>query len=301
MGYSFQPSPLQEIQDELLAKKQVRLFIKRDDLIHPDVQGNKWRKLKYNLEQARSCGQKTLLTFGGAYSNHIYATAAGAKLFGFNSIGIIRGEEPQAKSGTLRFAEAMGMKLHYISRGAYAGKESPAFMDALHLQLGDFYLLPEGGTNLFALKGVAELIAELPAEYDYLTVACGTGGTLAGLVSGLKGEKQLIGFSSLKGEDRLTVQVNKLVNEYSGNTYSNFSINFDYHFGGYAKSKPALIDFIRDFKKRFDIPLEPVYTGKMLYGLFDMIAKDYFPHSSRIVAVHSGGLQGLSGYKEYFK
>jgi 1-aminocyclopropane-1-carboxylate deaminase len=301
MEYSFQPSPLQEIQDDLLSKKKVRLFIKRDDLIHPEMQGNKWRKLKYNLEQARASGHKTLLTFGGYYSNHIYATAAAAKHFGFNSIGIIRGEEPHSKSDTLRFAEAQGMKLHYISRSAYAGKESPAFMDALHLQLGDFYLLPEGGTNLFALKGVAELIAELPADYDYLTVACGTGGTLAGLVSGLKGEKQLIGFSSLKGEDQLTSWVNKLVNEYCANSYSNFSINFDYYFGGYAKVNAVLIEFIKDFKKRFDIQLEPIYTGKMLYGLFDLIAKDYFPRGSRIVAIHSGGLQGLSGYKEYFE
>jgi 1-aminocyclopropane-1-carboxylate deaminase len=300
MEYSFQPSPLQEVQHELLAEKQVRLFIKRDDLIHPHVQGNKWRKLKYNLEQARACGHKTLLTFGGYYSNHIFATAAAAKHFGFNSIGIIRGEEPQNKSETLRFAEAQGMKLHYISRSEYSRKESPAFIDALHLQFGDFYILPEGGTNLIALKGVEEIIAELPAGYDYLTVACGTGGTLAGLISGLKGEKQLIGFSSLKGEDELTACVNKLVSEYRGNTYSNLSINFDYHFGGYAKVKPALIDFMKDFKQRFDIQLEPVYTAKMLYGLLDMIAKDYFPRGSRIVAIHSGGLQGLSGYKEYF-
>jgi 1-aminocyclopropane-1-carboxylate deaminase/D-cysteine desulfhydrase-like pyridoxal-dependent ACC family enzyme len=286
------PSPLQPIDNALLREKRVSLLVKRDDLIHPQVQGNKWRKLKYNLQEAKARGKTTLLTFGGAYSNHIYAVAAAARLFGFRSIGVIRGEEPPEKSSTLRFATSQGMQLHYLSRADYALKETPDMQRTVQQQFGDFYLVPEGGTNLFALKGVEELVAELDVDYDFLTVACGTGGTLAGLVAGLRGDKQLIGFSSLKGEDTLTATVNALVSEYCGRSFANFHINFDYQFGGYAKTKPELMDFISDFKKQFDIPLEPVYTGKMFYGLFDLIRKDHFPPDTRIVAIHSGGLQG---------
>jgi 1-aminocyclopropane-1-carboxylate deaminase len=297
----FRDSPLQRLDDALLREKGIVLYIKRDDLIHPQVQGNKWRKLKYNLHEANASEQKTLLTVGGAYSNHIYATAAAAKLFGFNAIGVIRGEEPNQKSDTLTFAASQGMELHYISRGDYSAKESPRMLESFKKRFGDFYLLPEGGTNPFALKGVAEIIAELKIDYDFITVACGTGGTLSGLLAALKGEKRVLGFSSLKGDDTLTAEVNTLTEEYCGTAYSNFKINFDYHFGGYAKVKFELVEFIKDFEQRFEIQLEPVYTGKMFYGLFDLIRKDHFPRGSHIVAIHSGGLQGLSGYKEYFQ
>ncbi|MES2621191.1 MAG: pyridoxal-phosphate dependent enzyme [Bacteroidota bacterium] len=300
MNLPFSESPLQMLSDDLLREKEITLHIKRDDLIHPHIQGNKGRKLKYNLEQAHLSATDTLLTFGGSYSNHIYATAAAAKHFGLKSIGIIRGEEHLVKSPTLQFAVSQGMQLIYTSRESYRNKETKDYLENLRAQLGDFYLIPEGGTNMHALKGVDELISEVKTDYDYMCVACGTGGTLAGLVAGLKGEKNLLGFSSLKGEDSLTAKVNALANEYSGVTYSNFKINFDYHFGGYAKVKPELIEFIKQFKQRFDILLEPVYTGKMFYGLYDLIANDYFPKGSRIVAVHTGGLQGLSGYTAYF-
>lgn len=291
-------SPLQQLHDKLFEEKGLEVFIKRDDLIHEHVQGNKWRKLKYNLFEARLNKQNTLLTFGGAYSNHIYATAAAAKIFHFKAIGIIRGEEPQIKSDTLLFAASQGMELYFMDREMYRQKNNPENIESLRVQIGDFYYIPEGGTNVHALEGVEEIIEELNVPFDYVCTACGTGGTLAGLIAGLRGEKNVIGFSSLKGDDTLTETVNQLVKGYTGAQFSNFSINFDYHFGGYAKTKPDLIEFIIHFKNKFGIRLEPVYTGKMFYGLFDLIQKDYFPKGSRIVALHTGGLQGLSGFPE---
>ncbi len=301
MQNPFNDSPLQQLHDKLFEEKGVEVFIKRDDLIHEHVQGNKWRKLKYNLYKARLNKQNTLLTFGGAYSNHIYATAAAAKLFHFKAIGIIRGEEPQIKSDTLLFAASQEMELYYMDREMYRQKDESANIESLRVQIGDFYYIPEGGTNVHALEGVEEIVEELSQPFDYVCTACGTGGTLAGLVAGLRGDKKAIGFSSLKGDDTLTEKVNELVKAYIGVEFTNFCINFDYHFAGYAKVKPDLIEFIKHFKNKFGIQLEPVYTGKMFYGLFDLIQKDYFTKGSRIVALHTGGLQGLSGYAEYFR
>lgn len=293
------PSPVQPIEETLFTEKGVQVLLKRDDLIHPRIQGNKWRKLKYNLLEARLAKQNTLLTFGGPYSNHIYATAAAARMFHFRSIGIIRGEEPEFKSPTLQFAAEQGMELYYMDRESYRQKDDPDNIESLKVQIGDFYHIPEGGTNLLALEGAGEIVEELDFPFDYITTAVGTGGTMAGIVAHLKGEKEVIGFSSLKGTDTLTTQVMDLVNAYSKFPYGNFTLNFDYHFGGYAKVKPELIEFIKQFYARHGIKLEPVYTGKMMYGLYDLIQKDYFPRGSVIVAVHTGGLQGLSGFESY--
>lgn len=297
----YKESPLQKLEDELLNEKQVQLFVKRDDLIHEHIQGNKWRKLKYNLLEARLNNFTTLLTFGGAYSNHIYATAAAAKLFHFKAIGIIRGNEPEVKSETLHFAAAQGMDLYYMDRETYRQKENLENIENLRYQFGNFYYIPEGGTNSFALEGVAEIVSEIEIPFDFICTSCGTGGTLAGLGAALNGEKKIIGFSSLKGEDQLTARVNQLTKEFCGKQFSNFEINFDYHFGGYAKVNDELITFIKQFKSNFNIQLEPVYTGKMFFGLFDLIRKNYFPRGSTVVALHTGGLQGLSGYAEYFQ
>ncbi len=294
------PSPLQQIHDALFEEKGIAVFLKRDDLIHPQVQGNKWRKLKYNLFEARINGINTLLTFGGPYSNHIYSTAAAARMFHFRSIGIIRGDEPTSKSRTLQFATSQGMELYYMDKESYREKEDPVNIESLRVQIGDFYYVPEGGTNLLALEGVGEIITEIDIPFDFLTTAVGTGGTLAGLTAGLKGEKKIIGFSSLKGEDTLTAKVNELVTTYTGQAFQNFHINYDYHFGGYAKVKPELIEFILSFRKKHDIKLEPVYTGKMMYGLYDLIKQDYFSRGAVIVALHTGGLQGLCGFENYF-
>ncbi len=293
------PTPLQHICDPLMSEMGVELWLKRDDLTHPHIQGNKWRKLKYNLVEAKQEGHKVLLTFGGIYSNHIYAMAAAGREYEFKTIGIIRGEPADEPTDTLRFAASCGMRLLYMDRTHYRLKEDPDSIESLHVQLGDFYMVPEGGTNLLALQGCVEMVAEIKRDYDYLCMATGTGGTIAGAISALYGRKKAIGFSSLKGTDTLSTRVSELVSEFTDSSFANWHINFDYHCGGYARVTPELIDFIKAFKRDQLTQLEPVYTGKMMYGIYDLIRKGYFARGTRIVAVHTGGLQGLCGYREY--
>jgi 1-aminocyclopropane-1-carboxylate deaminase/D-cysteine desulfhydrase-like pyridoxal-dependent ACC family enzyme len=295
------PTPLQRIHEPLFTERGVELWLKRDDLTHPQIQGNKWRKLRYNLVEARQEEMDTLLTFGGIYSNHIYATAAAGKQFGFKTIGIIRGEPTSTPTDTLIAAAENGMRLLFMDREHYRMKDDPDSIESLHVQLGRFYMIPEGGTNLLALPGVIEMVNEIKEPFDYICTASGTGGTLAGIVSALYGRQKAIGFSALKGTDTLTPTVTELVEAYTEQTFDNWHITFDYHYGGYAKVTLELIDFIKGFQLRHLTQLEPVYTGKMMMGLYDMIGKSYFPRGSRIVAVHTGGLQGLSGYKEWLK
>lgn len=298
---SYTPTPIQEIKSSLLEKAEVDFFVKREDQNHSFVSGNKWWKLKYNLEEAERQGESTLLTFGGAYSNHIYATAAAAKELGFKSIGIIRGEEITTLSKTLEFAKEQGMQLHFVSREVYRQKTEDEFVGRLKKQFGDFYLIPEGGTNALAIQGVKEFALQLKNEIDVDSVccACGTGGTLAGFINVFP-EKKIIGVSSLKG-DFLSEEVSRLLGEevvseevsrLEGSQESKWHMEDGYHFGGYAKHTPELLMFIDDFEMKFSIPLEHVYTGKLFFGLFDLIQKGYFPKGSRILALHTGGLQG---------
>lgn len=295
-------SPIQEIQNSLLQSKDIRLFIKRDDLIHPQVSGNKWRKLKYNLLAAKAQNQSTLLTFGGAFSNHIYATAAAGKVFEFKTIGLIRGERVEPLNPTLAYAEAVGMKLYFIARSDYRKKDDPVYQQALQTKFGDFFLIPEGGTNVNAIKGCAELVAEVKNQLtelpDYWCASCGTGGTLTGIIKGLDGQKKVLGFSALKGNFHQK-DIKELLKKKS-DTLTNWQVNTDYHFGGYAKFKPKLIDFINTFKKDNNIQLEPIYTGKLFYGIYDLVKNDYFPRGSSIFAVHTGGLQGIAGFNRRF-
>jgi len=303
-------SPIQEIHNNLLHSKQIKLYIKRDDLIHPQVSGNKWRKLKYNLLAAKKEQQKTLLTFGGAFSNHIYATAAAGKVFGFKTIGLIRGERIEPLNPTLAYAEEIGMELHFIARSDYRQKEDAAYLAQLKPKFGDFFLIPEGGTNTNAIKGCMELVEEVHNQLselpDYWCASCGTGGTLSGMIKGLNGQKKVLGFSALKGDfhqkdiEGLLAKVSDTFKV--SDTLRNWQINTNYHFGGYAKFKPELIDFINTFKKDNNIQLEPIYTGKLFYGIYDLIKNDYFPSGSSILAVHTGGLQGIAGFnRRYFR
>lgn len=267
------------------------MYIKREDLLHPFIPGNKYRKLKYNLQQARLEGKTRLLTFGGAYSNHIAAVAHAGKLYGLETIGIIRGEELSLavnENPTLLLAAQNGMKLEFINREDYRRKSEPGFINALKSSLGDFYLLPEGGTNALAVKGCEEILTSEDCGFDYICCAVGTGGTLAGISnSALPGQK-IIGFAALKGDF-----LPEAVRRYSKK--ENWIINSDYHFGGYAKVNTALVDFINEFRSENKIALDPVYTGKMLYGIADLAKKDYFPQGSKILAIHTGGLQGIDG------
>ena len=290
-------TPILKIEDPLIKDNGIKLFIKREDLNHPELSGNKWHKLKYNLIAAKENGYETLLTFGGAYSNHIYATAAAGNLFGFNTIGIVRGEEQLPLNPTLSFAASKGMKIHYVNRKTYREKNSTKFIKQLRQKYGNFYLVPEGGTNKHAVKGSSEIISNIDLDFDYICCACGTGGTLAGLVTGLNGRKKALGFSVLKGGGFLLDDVEKLIYESVGGKYNNWDINLDFHFGGYAKINSELIEFIQRFQKITSIPIEPIYTGKLLFGVYNLILNNYFSNGINILVIHTGGLQGLMGMK----
>jgi len=287
-----QATPIVEINDAEIDACGVRLLIKRIDLVHPVVSGNKWYKLKYNLQQAHQQGQQTLLSFGGAYSNHIHALAGAGRTEGFNTIGVIRGEPHQPLNATLQYATEQGMHLHYVSRADYRLKNTPQFIANLAERFGPFYLIPEGGSNALALAGVKEIIGGIDVPFDFVATACGTGGTLAGLIAGLQGEHQALGIAVLKGGDFINQEVALLLSQAGSAAYSNWKIETDYHFGGYAKTKPELLDFMAEFERQHAIPLEPVYTAKMFYALFDKIKHGDFARGSTIVALHTGGLQG---------
>ena len=285
---TYTPTPIQEIHDPLFNQAGVRVLVKREDLNHPYVSGNKWWKLKYNLEEAKKLGHKTLLTFGGAYSNHIFSTAAAAHELGFESIGIIRGEENLPLNPTLSFAKSRGMKLRYISREVYRQKTNPEFIEELHQEFGDFYLIPEGGTNALAIKGVEEFARTLGDEFDYLCCAVGTGGTLAGLVKGIPADRTMLGFSVLKGGRFLKDDVENLI----GRDFPHWSINEDFHFGGYGKTNVELNQFIDFTYEHKSLPLDKVYTAKAFYGLRNLITSGNFKKGSTVLFLHTGGLQG---------
>lgn len=297
-----QPSPLQLIENEFLTKRGIRLFVKRDDLIHPQVSGNKWRKLKYNLQAAQQQQQKRLLTFGGAYSNHIAATAAAGKMFGFETIGVIRGELVKPLNPTLSLAQQQGMHLVFVGRKEYR-QQKAEIAAGLEDELGTCYVIPEGGSNTLAVKGCAEIVAEVREQVDgipdYFCVSSGTGGTAAGIIVGLAGMSNLRVFPALKG-DFIKDEINSLIWEYVGENYDNWHLITDYHFGGYTKWNQELIDFINDFYGKFRLQLDPIYTGKLFYGVWNEIEKGNFKNGSTIVIIHTGGLQGILGFNQRF-
>jgi 1-aminocyclopropane-1-carboxylate deaminase len=302
MNFEIQrPSKNQQIHLPVLEEKKVELFIKREDLIHPFVSGNKFRKLKYNLHAAKEQQKETLLTFGGAFSNHILATAIAANLNGFKSIGIIRGDElgydlakTLASNETLREAHKNGMIFKFVSREVYRNKSEAPFQNQLKETFGAFYLIPEGGTNSLAIKGCEEILTKEDSKFHYICCAIGTGGTISGLINVAEAHQKIIGFPALKGAF-LEGEIQKFT------TKENWYLATSYHFGGYAKYNEALIRFMNQFSKENKILLDPIYTGKMLFGILDLIANDYFPINSKIVAIHTGGLQGIAGVNEKLK
>ena len=293
------PTPLQKITNSLTIHCGVQLYIKREDLNHPTIQGNKYRKLKYNLAKAKQEKKEKIVTFGGAFSNHIYAVAAAGEAFGFQTVGVIRGERPAVLNPTLSFAEAKGMQLYFVSRTAYRRKMEAEFFRDLEATFGDFFLLPEGGSNALAVQGCTEIVSEIDIPFDYLCSAVGTGGTLAGLIVGSNNMGKVLGFPALKGGDFLYDDINQLLGD-KANLYQNWKLVTDYHFGGYAKFKMELIDFMNQFKQSFGIALEPIYTGKMLYGIFNLLEQAYFEKGATIIAIHTGGLQGVRGFNQRF-
>jgi 1-aminocyclopropane-1-carboxylate deaminase len=283
------PSPLEELRDDRLTRAGLRLYLKRDDLISPDIPGNKWRKLKYNLETASKQGHEALLTFGGAYSNHIRAVAAAGHYFGFTTVGVIRGEEHRPLNPSLDYAVRHGMRLAYLDRSAYRSKMSTDVIAMLHRRFGEFYLLPEGGSNADALRGCAEIPGEINHSFDLACCPCGTGGTLAGLACGLGQGQRALGFSVLKGGEFLAGEVAGLQHQAYGEVSGNWSLEYDYHFGGFARRSAALGQFIADFERRHGLSLDWVYVAKMMYGIFALAQRDCFPAGTVIVAVITGG------------
>ncbi len=279
------PSPLTELVDERLGS--VRMFLKRDDLIHPDIPGNKWRKLKYLVAHAREVGATTLLTFGGAYSNHIRAVAAAGRIYGFATIGVIRGEERPVNDGLLK-AAADGMRLHYLDRATYRRKADDDVMAALRQEFGDFYAVPEGGSTVHAVRGCAEIVAEISEPFDLIACAVGTGGTLAGLAAGLGDEQSALGISVLKGERSLEDRVRALHHGALGRSPDNWAISHRFHCGGFARRTPELDRFAVDFRDRHGIAMDHVYVAKLLLGLFVLVDEGEFAPGSRLVAVVTG-------------
>lgn len=276
---------------------EITLHLKREDLIHPFVSGNKFRKLKYNLLKAKEENQTKLLTFGGAFSNHIAAVAFAGKENKLETIGIIRGDELEShisENPTLQFAQDCGMQFEFVSREEYHNKTNDFFIENLKNRYGDFYLIPEGGANSLAVKGCEEILTEEDSQFSHICCSIGTGGTISGLINSAHLDQKIIGFPSLKG-DFLSDDIRKFAEN------SNWELVADYHFGGYGKINEELVRFINDFYHQTKIPLDPIYTGKMMFGIVDLIQKGYFPNGAKILAIHTGGLQGIKGMNNYLK
>ncbi|MGA9639277.1 1-aminocyclopropane-1-carboxylate deaminase/D-cysteine desulfhydrase [Flavobacterium sp.] len=275
----------------------ISVYIKREDLIHPYVSGNKFRKLKYNLLQAKNENENSLLTFGGAFSNHIAAVAFAGREQHFKTIGVIRGEELVTKvqeNPTLKFAHECGMQFEFVNREEYRLKQEEFFLSRLKDKYGSFYLIPEGGTNALAIQGCEEILNEQDAEFDFICCPVGTAGTISGIINSALHHQKILGFPALKG-DFLQDEICTFVKN------KNWELITDYHFGGYGKVNLDLVAFINQFYKDTKIPLDPIYTGKMVFGILDLIQKNYFKANSKILLIHTGGLQGIDGMNEKLK
>ena len=287
-------SPVHRIKNELFDRQRLKVFVKRDDLIHPFISGNKWRKLKYPLKQAQAEGKTHLVTFGGAYSNHLLATAAAAAKFGFKSTGIVRGET--ITNDTLFLCRLHGMELLFVDRDAYRNKQT--LFKKYFGDNPDAFFIDEGGSSKEGATGCSELVDELTETYHHVFCACGTGTTAAGIINGIQRHNLATEFNAVpvfKNGDFIKNEIDKFLN-----APVNYTLHTTYHFGGYAKADERLIEFIKQFVAATGILIEPVYTGKMLYAIYDLAAKDYFRPGDRILAIHSGGIWGLLGMKEKF-
>ncbi|MEW1658416.1 pyridoxal-phosphate dependent enzyme [Streptomyces sp. NPDC093707] len=286
------PSPLQPVDDGPFTRRGVRLVLKRDDLIHPALPGNKWRKLAPNLRAAAEAGDRALLTFGGAYSNHLRATAAAGRLLGLSTIGVVRGDELATAplNWSLARCAADGMRLHFVDRAAYRRKSDPDVLAALRDRFGAFRVIPEGGSNALAAQGCAELGRELRGRADTVAVACGTGGTLAGLAAGLGPGRRALGVPVLKGGSPhfLHEEVAALQRAAFGGIRGDWTLAEDFHFGGYARRTPELDAFADAFEERHGLPVERVYVAKLLFALTALVERGAFPPGSTVAAVVTG-------------
>lgn len=288
-----------KIELPILKEKQITLTIKREDLLHPLISGNKFRKLKYNVLRAIDLQKTELLTFGGAYSNHILATAAAGYENGLSTIGVIRGEELKdnlenvlLSNETLKNAHELGMRFEFLSRAAYRNKDDSEFLLRLQKKYPNAFIIPEGGTNNYAIKGCEEILVENDQSFSYVCCAIGTGGTITGLINSSNKYQKVLGFPALKGE-WIQNEIEKL-----NPNKNNWEIIGNYHFGGYAKVPKELVTFVNNFKEQTGIPLDPIYTGKMMFGIIDMVQKEKFSKGTDILVIHTGGLQGIAGINQ---
>lgn len=270
----------------------VKILIKREDLNHPTISGNKWWKLKYNIAEAINSHHRIIGTFGGAYSNHLFATASAAQENNLRLIAFVRGEETSPLNSTVAHVQRTGSQIVYLSRDDYRRKNDTDFIQSLQRLYGNFFLIPEGGTNEHAITGVAEFAQQelMPLDFNYLVLPVGTGGTLTGVVAGLQGQRHVIGVSALKGSFHRD-EITKLFSRYVGRTFENWEVLDNYHFGGYAKTTEGLLHFIQETNREHQLPLEHVYTGKMIMAIIEEIQKGRFEKGSTILALHTGGLQ----------
>ena len=286
----FESITVDEIDLPAIKEKNIRVSVLRLDKIHPIISGNKWFKLKYYLEDAKAQKKDHLATFGGAYSNHIIATAAAGKLFSFRTSGIIRGEQPLQLSHTLLLAREYNMQLIFVSREEYRNKKIPKEIQELS---GEIYLINEGGYGHLGIKGAAEILDHCKKEnFTHIACAVGTSTMMAGLVKSSLPYQETIGLAVIKDEMDLKAELSRLLSPQEKK--KKFQLVADYHFGGYAKHKMELINFMNEFYKDTSIPTDFVYTGKLFFGILDMIRNNSFPNASSILIIHSGGLQGNS-------
>ncbi len=292
-------SPIQTLLHPLFKQHNIEVVIKRDDLLHPVISGNKWRKLKYNLITAQQQNKQGVLSFGGSYSNHIHALAFACQQQNLASIGIIRGEQQYQDNFTLSWVKHWGMALKFVDRKTYKLRHQAEYLAVLAQQYPDYFIVPEGGSNALALPGVGEVIQELnqQIEFDTLITPVGSGGTLAGLIAKDKAQHQLLGIGVLKQCDYLRADIQNLLPSYA-QAYKNWQLLTDFHRGGYAKFSDKDSQRIVDFSLHTGIDFEPVYSGKMVLALLDLIEQGFFSAKKRIVLLHTGGLQGLGGMAE---
>jgi len=294
------PSPLEKVEYSVLKNRGIELYVKRDDLIHPEVSGNKWRKLRYNFEKAIQRGNRTVVTLGGAFSNHIAATAAAGAAAGLHTIGIIRGEDADLDNPTLSFARSKGMEIHTVSRSEYREEGSRDFADMLKRRFGSFYFIPSGGANDLGVMGCADILKEIDFSPDRIFTACGTGTTVSGIGIANAGKAEVYGISALKGggflRDTVAKNLKVFFNDAETEDFISTKIHIltKHHFGGYARIQPELIDFMRDFFRETGIKTDPVYTAKAAFAMIDFAKRHPPEKEEKWVFIHTGGMQGLA-------
>lgn len=290
---TLKPADVVQIHDPVLAQYDIELWIKREDNLHPIISGNKWRKLKYILNHALKQGSTRIVTMGGAHSNHLHALAFMGHALGLKTTGIVRGERPAELNPTLKDIIDWGMNLNFVSRSAFRDLRNHKHWNSPPARQFQGYWISEGGCNRKALAGIGEMVQEVTLPFDCIAVPCGTGTTLAGIACTLPPDRTALGFAVLKRAEFLNQEVYSLIQANNpSHKFKQPEILLDYHFGGFAKSTPELLAFMSGFTSRTGIPLDPIYTGKMMYGLYELIQTQKFVKGSRIVAVHTGGLQG---------